>query len=128
MLHKLKIMGIILAALAAAIFTGPSGARADAMIDIGACGEIIVGVQSQGTPINFIDRDGKRAGLAVSFIDMMGADMGVKVTYVNFDWAGLIPALLAGKIDIIAADMTPTAERAMKLLFSDRNGSPGICG
>ncbi len=119
MLKKMKELGLALACALAAIAAGTTAAQADAMEDIVTRGQIIVGVQSQGTPINFIDRNGDRVGLAVSIIDMMAEDMGVTVEYVDFDWAGLIPALLSGKIDLIAADMTPTAERSMSLIFSD---------
>jgi len=44
--------------------------------------------------------------------------MGVKVTFLDFDWDGLIPALLSKKADILAADMTPTVKRAMKIGFT----------
>jgi polar amino acid transport system substrate-binding protein len=49
---------------------------------------------------------------------MLAKDMGVKVTFLDFDWDGLIPALLSKKADILAADMTPTIKRAMKIGFS----------
>jgi polar amino acid transport system substrate-binding protein len=49
---------------------------------------------------------------------MLAKDMGVKVTFLDFDWDGLIPALLSKKADILAADMTPTVKRAMKIGFS----------
>jgi polar amino acid transport system substrate-binding protein len=37
----------------------------------------------------------------------------------SYDWDGLIPALLSKKADMLAADMTPTLKRAMKISFAD---------
>ncbi len=34
-------------------------------------------------------------------------------------WTGLIPALTSGKIDMIIAGMSPTAERRQEIDFSD---------
>ncbi len=109
----------LLAGLLLAVTGMVSAAMADAMDDIVKRGEILVGVQSQGAPINFVDSNGQRTGFAVELVDMMAKDMGIRVTYIDFEWKGLIPALLAGKVDMIAADMTPTPERAMKLIFTD---------
>lgn len=116
---KSKLAGVIAATGMMMLSAVCQTARADAMEDIVKRGEMIVGVQNQGTPINFVDAKGERTGFAVEFVNMMAQDMGVKVTYVDFEWKGLIPALLSGKVDFIAADMTPTPERAMKLIFTD---------
>jgi polar amino acid transport system substrate-binding protein len=48
----------------------------------------------------------------------MANEMGVKVEFLDYDWDGLIPALLSKKADVLAADMTPTLKRAMKIGFS----------
>jgi len=50
---------------------------------------------------------------------MIAKEMGVKVKFLNYDWDGLIPALLSKKADMLAADMTPTLKRAMKISFVD---------
>lgn len=81
-------------------------------------GELRVGVQTQGEPVSFVDKNGERTGLAIDIAKMMADDLGVKLVLQDYDWKGLIPALLAGKFDLIAADMTPTPERTAALLFS----------
>jgi polar amino acid transport system substrate-binding protein len=93
-------------------------AQADEMDEILKRGELRVAVQSQGAPVSFVNKKGERTGLAVELAKMMAADLGVKVTFQDYDWKGLIPALLSGKVDMIAADMTPTPQRAAQLLFS----------
>jgi polar amino acid transport system substrate-binding protein len=55
----------------------------------------------------------------VEFTREMATRMGVKLKILDFDWDGLIPALLSGKADILAADMTPTLKRALKITFAD---------
>lgn len=113
----LKLRTMVMGALAACLaFSG--AARADEMDEILKRGELRVAVQSQGAPVSFVNKKGERTGLAVELAKMMAADLGVKIAFQDYDWKGLIPALQAGKVDMIAADMTPTPQRAAQLLFS----------
>jgi len=43
-------------------------------------------------------------------ITMMAKDMGVELKILDYDWKGLIPAVVSGKADFLAADMTPNAK------------------
>ena len=86
--------------------------------EIAQRGELRVACQTQGPPFSFIDKNGKRTGSSIELCEMLAKDMGVKVTFLDFDWDGLIPALLSKKADILAADMTPTIKRAMKIGFT----------
>lgn len=114
----MKILKTIILSLAIATGIASLPAKADEMDDIMQRGELRVAVQTQGAPVSFIDKNGVRTGLAIQLAQMMGDDLGVKVVFQDYDWKGLIPALLAGKVDMIAADMTPTPQRAAQLLFS----------
>jgi polar amino acid transport system substrate-binding protein len=93
-------------------------ATAGTLEDIAQRGELRVACQTQGPPFSFIDKNGKRAGSSIELCEMLAKDMGVKVTFLDFDWDGLIPALLSKKADMLAADMTPTIKRAMKIGFT----------
>ncbi|MGE5255373.1 MAG: ABC transporter substrate-binding protein [Hyphomicrobiales bacterium] len=95
-----------------------SMAVAGTLDEIAQRGELRVACQTQGPPFSFIDKNGKRTGSSIELCEMLAKDMGVKVTFLDFDWDGLIPALLSKKADILAADMTPTVKRAMKIGFS----------
>ena len=44
-----------------------------------------------------VDQAGARTGSAVELAELMAKEMGVKITFLDFDWDGLIPALLSGK-------------------------------
>ncbi|MEN6486006.1 MAG: ABC transporter substrate-binding protein [Syntrophobacteraceae bacterium] len=87
--------------------------------DIAQKGELVIAVQTQGPPFSFVDKNGERTGSSIELCKLMAKEMGVKVTFLNYDWDGLIPALLSKKADMLAADMTPTLKRAMKIAFSD---------
>ena len=82
-------------------------------------GKLTIAVQTQGPPVSFINKAGKRTGVAVEIARMMAEDMGVELVVQDYDWKGLIPSLLSGKADLIAADMTPTAKRHMQVVFSE---------
>jgi len=93
-------------------------AAAGTLDDILARGELRVAVQTQGPPFSFMDKNGTRTGSAIDLTTLMAQELGVKVVYLDFDWDGLLPALMSGKADILAADMTPTLARATKVAFT----------
>ena len=94
-------------------------ASAGTLDDIAKRGELRIACQTQGAPFSFVDKNGKRTGSSVELCNMIAKEMGVKVKFLNYDWDGLIPALLSKKADMLAADMTPTLKRAMKINFTD---------
>ena len=112
-----KLLSIVLAVSLAVFFTGICSAGT--LSDIVKRGELRVAVQSGAAPYAFIDKNGKHNGAMIAFTQGMADSMGVKLKVLDFDWDGLIPALLSGKADILAADMTPTLKRALKISFTD---------
>jgi polar amino acid transport system substrate-binding protein len=106
--------------LALALFLGFSGiASAGTLEEIAQRGELRIACQTQGAPFSFVDRNGERTGSSIDLCKMIAKEMGVKAVFLNYDWDGLIPALLSKKADMLAADMTPTLARAMKIAFAD---------
>lgn len=87
--------------------------------EIAKRGELRIACQTQGAPFSFVDKNGERTGSSVELCRLIAKEMGVKVKFLNYDWDGLIPALLSKKADMLAADMTPTLKRAMKISFAD---------
>lgn len=114
--HKVLLMGVGFFVLGLFV---QSQASADVLKDIVKRGELRVAVQTQGPPVSFVDKGGKRTGFAVEVIKMMAKDMGVKLKMLNYDWKGLIPAVRSGKADFLAADMTPNAKRTLVLSFTE---------
>jgi len=116
----MKFKGLVVIFLALVLTVGIVGtASAGALTDIVKRGELRVAVQSGAAPYAFIDKNGNPTGSMVEFAREMAKRMGVKLKVLDFDWDGLIPALLSGKADILAADMTPTLKRALKITFCD---------
>ena len=112
-----KWLSVVLAALFVIGLTG--AVNAGTLEDIAQRGELRVACQTQGPPFSFIDKNGNRTGSSIELCKLMAAEMGVKINFLDYDWDGLIPALLSKKADVLAADMTPTLKRAMKIAFSD---------
>ena len=110
----------ILAVLLTLMMITAGTAMANTLADIVQRGELRVAVQSGAAPYAFVDKNGEQAGSMVDFAKDMADRMGVKLKILDFDWDGLIPALLSGKADILAADMTPTLKRALKSPFVTR--------
>ncbi len=105
--------------LACAGFVGAAAtAHASTLDDIQKRGELRVAVQTQGPPFSMVDKKGERTGSSVELAKLMAQEMGVKVVFLDLDWDGLLPALLSGKADMLAADMTPTLARGMKVAFT----------
>jgi polar amino acid transport system substrate-binding protein len=116
-MKKVKVLAIL---VSLAVMVGLSGiASAGTLDEILKRGEIRIACQTQGAPFSFVDKNGKRTGSSVELTEMIAKEMGVKAKYLNYDWDGLIPALLSKKADMLAADMTPTLKRAMKISFTD---------
>jgi len=116
-MKKVKLFSIMIAA--ALVFGIWGMASAGTLDEIAKRGVLRIACQTQGAPFSFVDRNGKRTGSSIELCEMIAKEMGVKIKFLNYDWDGLIPALLSKKADMLAADMTPTLKRAMKISFID---------
>ncbi|MBU0961531.1 MAG: transporter substrate-binding domain-containing protein [Proteobacteria bacterium] len=64
------------------------------------------------------DKKGELVGFEIDVARRLAEDMGVKVEFVPTKWAGIIPALLTGKFDVIIGGMGIQTKRALKVNFS----------
>ncbi len=64
------------------------------------------------------DKTGELIGFEIDVARRLAEDMGVKVEFVPTKWAGIIPALLTGKFDIIIGGMGIVPQRSLKVNFS----------
>jgi len=106
-----KRFGLLLAALAAFVLCFGGLAQAEEKVYVN-------GIDFGFPPFGFVDKAGTPTGFDVESLDWIAKKMGFKVKHQPMDWDGIIPALLAKKIDIIASGMSATAERAQKVDFS----------
>lgn len=65
------------------------------------------------------DKKGDLIGFEIDVAKQLAKDMGVKVEFVPTKWSGIIPALLAGKFDVIIGGMSITPQRNMKINFTN---------
>ena len=65
------------------------------------------------------DKKGELIGFEIDVAKQLAEDMGVKVEFVPTKWSGIIPALLAGKFDVIIGGMGVTPQRNMKINFTN---------
>ena len=64
------------------------------------------------------DKTGKLIGFEIDVAQQLAADMGVKIEFVPTKWAGIIPALLTGKFDVIIGGMSVRPDRNLKVNFT----------
>jgi polar amino acid transport system substrate-binding protein len=81
--------------------------------------EIRVGTDATYPPFESVDASGAFVGFDIDILNAICEDIGAKCTYANQDFDGIIPALLAGKFDVIDSSLSITAEREKQIDFSD---------
>jgi len=77
-----------------------------------------MGVEGAYPPFNFVDSAGKVEGFDVDIGEALCARLARQCEWVVVPWDGLIPALQAGKFDVLMSSMTITAERSRQVLFT----------
>ena len=98
--------------------TSESGVVYRTLEEIQADGTINIGVFSDKNPFGYVDENGDYQGYDVYFAERIGQDLGVAINYVSTEAANRVEYLETGKVDIILANFTVTAERAEKVDFA----------
>ena len=90
-----------------------------------------IGMEAAYAPFNWTQEDDSNGavkidgtnqyanGYDVQIAKKVAEGLGKKPLIVKTSWNGLIPALTSGKIDMIIAGMSPTAERKKEVAFSN---------
>ncbi len=115
-----RIATIVLAALAC----GGQAAARD-LQDVLNTGRLRVGVTLYA-PWAMRGTDGELVGFEADVARQLAADMGVEAQLFPYDLERLVPALEAGEIDVIAAGLTITPERALHVNFSEPYAESGV--
>lgn len=88
-------------------------------------GKLRIGV-ALAPPWTIRSDGGRLEGFEIDVAKRLAADMKVQPVILPYDWNKLIPALESGEIDLIAAGMTITPERALHVNFSRPYANGGI--
>ncbi|EJC78011.1 periplasmic component of amino acid ABC-type transporter/signal transduction system [Rhizobium leguminosarum bv. trifolii WSM2012] len=105
------------AALVAAV-TLAQPAAAITPEEIKARGKIIVGIQGDNPPWGFVTSGGKQDGLDADIATLFAKELGVSVEFVPLEVNNRIPALTAGRVDVLFATMAMLPDRAKAVQFS----------
>ena len=89
--------------------------------------KLVVGMDLSYPPFEMRDERGAPAGVSVDLAQALGAHLGRPVEIESIPFAGLIPALKTGKLDLIISSMTATPERAQSIDFSEPYVQTGLC-
>jgi len=79
-------------------------------------------VGNEGTypPFSMVDADGKLVGIEPDLARAMCERMKMECEFEVMTFKALVPSLLQGKFDVLVSQLTPTAERKEKMLFTTR--------
>ncbi|MDR3076611.1 MAG: basic amino acid ABC transporter substrate-binding protein [Synergistaceae bacterium] len=80
---------------------------------------IIVGTEGTYPPFEFYDDSNALTGFDIELLALIGPKIGREIKFVDMAFDGLIPALITGKIDVIAAALNATEERRKVVDFTD---------
>ncbi|WP_269540161.1 transporter substrate-binding domain-containing protein [Cerasicoccus fimbriatus] len=80
-------------------------------------GELRVGINPEQPPLIFVHEE-RIVGLEADLARAFAVDLGVPLNFVVMEWDELIPALVAGKIDIIMSGMSATEIRSVRINFA----------
>jgi len=87
---------------------------------------VAIGMDEAYVPWHFADSSGKMVGFDVDLAMDLCNRAGFECKIVVQDWDGLIPALKAGKFDVIVAGMAITEERKKEIDFSKPYANPPL--
>lgn len=77
------------------------------------------GIDANYPPFGFVNEQGVPSGFDVDSMNWIAKKMGFTVTHQPMDWDGIIPALLAKKIDMVCSGMSVSPERLEVVVFSE---------
>ncbi len=87
------------------------------MEQIKKSGVLHIGCEAAYVPFTYRDSSGKIVGFDVDIVGRYLAPIGVKPDFIDTQWSGVIPALYAGRFDMVPT-MSYTKERLERVLFS----------
>ncbi len=87
--------------------------------EIKSKGKLVVGTEAQYPPYEFKDLDANFVGADIWLAEQIAAELDVELEIIDMSFAGIIPAIQSGQVDLGIAAFTRTDERAKEIDFSD---------
>ena len=118
-MRRFTLKGLTVFFIALLAVAGMAGsASAQSVGDILKRGKIRVGVLVGAPPYGSVDAEGKAIGYDADVTELLGKYLGVPVEVTQLTPPARIPALEAGKVDVLVATLAPTPERAKAVMFT----------
>jgi len=92
----------------------------------GENGVLKFGTAAVTEPISYYDANKNIVGFDIEFASYIAKKLGKRLEVVDMEFGAMIPALIAGKVDMIGAGLSITEERAKSVLFSQSYYKSGI--
>jgi polar amino acid transport system substrate-binding protein len=100
------------------VFAAGEGTRISPVVDrIVAKKELVVGTAASMPPLNMTTKDGQIIGLEMDLARLFADGMEVKLTLKPMHFNDLLPALEAGKVDMVLSGMTIVPARNLRVAF-----------
>jgi polar amino acid transport system substrate-binding protein len=117
-----RLLSYVLVLTSMLMFTACAGmqgttATSPVLDRISLNGELVVGTAGSMPPLNMTTKEGEVIGMEMDLARAMADSMGVELKIRTMQFNELLPALEAGKIDMILSGMTITPQRNMKVAF-----------
>jgi polar amino acid transport system substrate-binding protein len=122
---KRRHLFLAVAALAAVAASDVRAQQKSVIDEIKERGTLVVGL-STFRPWAMRSKTGDLIGYEIDVAEKLAEDMGVKVEFVPTEWAGIIPALLAKRFDMIISGMTITTPRNLQVAFTAPYSATGV--
>ncbi len=117
-MNMLAILSLAMAFLDA--LSSPALAAQDTLAKVKQKGVLVAGVKDSLPPFGYVDEKTRQlVGYDVDFVKAIADKLEVKLELKPVTSASRMPQLTEGNIDIIAATMTKTPERAQQIDFSN---------
>lgn len=87
---------------------------------------LVVGMELAYPPFEMTGPDGEPKGVSVELARALAKELGRPLQIEDIQFAGLIPALQSGRVDLVISSMTATEERAKSVAFSDSYLQTGL--
>ncbi len=118
-MKKMSVWLVVALAVGMVLGTATTAFAATTIETIVSRGTLRVATAPGYFPFEMIGENGEIIGFDVDMGQAIADALGVKLEVVPFEWAGVIPALVSNKVDLIIAGMTITPQRALKVSFTD---------
>tara|TARA_B110000037_G_scaffold179735_1_gene206075 strand:+ start:380 stop:1162 length:783 start_codon:yes stop_codon:yes gene_type:complete len=88
---------------------------------------LVIGMELAYPPFEMTDEQNRPIGVSVDIANALGKHLNRPIRIENIPFAGLIPSLKTGKIDLVISSMTATEERSQSIDFSQPYLKTGLC-